>query len=501
MNKTITLILLCFLLSLQIVAKDNYTKQEKAAIKVLKKRYKPEKIELHRPCSDFMYYEIITKDYRYMIADSIGNVILPQSQSSDDAFNHPVKFTKRHNKGYASYRGKGRGAQTVKAYYTDNQDVFLTQKSIGGGSCEYKFYNVDGKLIAEFDGKIEEANSSPVYISKDLLGGYGLLSLDGSVILTNDYSSITVEPDGLCSISQIKDGIDRFGGFCFSDKTSISVPCDFFSAVFNDHNLCWDVQVHVFDSIMTYKEGLSYEIQFLDDGQRLYELQQYENVRKFYSLNAGSSPWAKFYIGASYYSEALCAFESFEDCKSIIESSYNKDDRNIASSMRNHFNEVKTKFDLAEQSLKAYLEYDNRYSFHANEMLYAITSFHSEERTNKESIDLAIADFERRCSEYEQEQREAYRRELEQQRLNIERQKLYEQRLAREQKERELRMRQKAEMERKQREAKKKEEEKKKSQNNQNQSTQQQPQTQNMSRWRYQQSDIPRINRQSNGSN
>lgn len=418
-----------------------------------------------------------------MIADSTGNVILPKSQSIDEAFKSPVKFTKRHEKGYASYRGKSRGAQTVKAYYSGNKDVFMTQKSIEGGSYEYKFYNVEGELLTEFDGKMEEANSSPVYISKDLLGGYGLLSLDGSVILTNDYSSITVEPDGLCSISQIKDGIDRFGGFCFSDKTSISVPCDFFSAVFNDHNSCWDVQVHVFDSIMVYKDGLNYEIQFLDEGQRLYELQQYENVRKFYSLNAGSSPWAKFYIGASYYSEALCAFESFEDCKSIIERSYNKDDRNIASNMRNHFSEVKTKFALSEQYLKDYLENDNKYTSHANEMLYCITSFRSEENTNKESMELTITDFERRCFEYEQEQREAYRRELEQQRLNIERQRLNEQRLAREQKERELRIKQKAEAERKLREAKKKEEEKKKAQNNQNQATQQQPKSQNMSRW------------------
>lgn len=495
MTKIIALITLCFSLSLQIVAKDNYTKQEKAAIKVLKKLYKPERIELHRPYSDFKYYEIVTKDYRYMIADSTGNVILPQSQSLDDAFKYPVKFTKRHKKGYANYRGKGRGAQTVKAYYTENKDAFMTQKSIGGGSCEYKFYSVDGNLMAEFDGKIEDANSSPVYISKDLLGGYGLLSLDGSVILPNDYSTIIVDPDGLCSLSQIKDGIERCGGFCFSDKTTISVPCDFYSVIFDDHNSCWNVQIHVFDSIMTYKDESVYDVRFLDEGQRLYELQEYDNVRKFYSLNADSSSWAKFYIGASYYSEALCALESFEECKSILERSYNKDDRSIASSMRNHFSEVKTKFALSDQSLKAYLENDNRYASHANEMLYTITSFRTEEVTNKESMNLTIADFERRCSEYEQEQREAYRRELEQQRLNIERQKLNEQRLAREQKEREIRMRQKAEIERKQREAKKKEEEKKKGQKDQNQTTQQQPKPQNLSRWRYQQSDIPRTNR------
>lgn len=501
MNRIITLILLGLSLSLQIVAKDNYSKQEKATIKVLKKLYKAKKIEIHRPYSDFMYYEILTKEHNYMIADSTGHVILPKSQSSDEAFMYPVKFTKRHEKGYSSYRGKDRAAQTVKAYYTDNKDVFLTQKSIGGGSCEYKFYNVEGELLAEFEGKIEEANSSPVYIYKDLLGGYGLLSLDGSVILPNDYSSIIVEPDGLCSISQIKDGTERFGGFCFSDITSISVPCDFFSAVFNDHNSCWDVQVHVFDSIMTYKEGFAYDFHFLDEGQRLYELQQYDNVRKFYSLNADSSPWAKFYIGASYYSEALCAFESFEECKSIIERSHNKDDRNIASSMRNHFSEAKTKFALSEQSLKVYIENDNKYASHANEMLYAINSFRSEEITNKESMDLTIADFERRCSEYEQEQREAYQRKLEQQRLIIERQKLNEQRLAREQKERELRMKQKAEMERKQREVKKKEEVKKKSPNNQNQPTQQQPKSQNMSQRRFQQSDIPQINRRSNANN
>lgn len=491
MNRIITLILLYFSLSLQIVAKDNYTKQEKLAIKVLKKLYKPEKIELHRPYSDFKYYEITTKDNNYMIADSTGNVVLPKSQSINDAFKYPVKFIKRHKKGYASYRGKDRGARPVKAYYPDNKDVFMTQKSIGGGSCEYKFYNVDGKLMAEFEGKIEEAKSSPVYICKNLLGDYGLLSLDGSAILPNDYSSIIVEPDGLCSISQMKDGTDRYGGFCFSDKTTISVPCDFYSVVFDDHDSCWNVQIHVFDSIMTYKDELSYDIRFLDEGQRLYELQQYEKVRKFYSLNADSSSWAKFYIGASYYSEALCAFESFEECKSILDKSHNKDDRNIASSMRKHFSEVETKFALSEQSLKAYLENDNKYASHAKEMLYAITSFRTEKVTNSESLIHTITDFEQRCYEYEQEQREAYERELEQQRLNIEQKKLNEQRREREYKEREQNMK-KVEMERKQQ---KEEEEKKNAQKEQNQANQQQPKQKNLSRWRTRQSDIPRINK------
>ena len=39
-----------------------------------------------------IYYELLTKDGKSMVADSTGNIIIPQSKSINDAYRNRIKF-------------------------------------------------------------------------------------------------------------------------------------------------------------------------------------------------------------------------------------------------------------------------------------------------------------------------------------------------------------------------------------------------------------------------
>ena len=296
--KKIILLIVASLLLCPSFAKSDLSKKEKAIVKSLKKQYKLESVEIERSYDGFVYYQLLTKDFKRMIADSTGTVIIPRSSQTSDAYQGNIKFIRGHEKGLGRFREKGRNARTVTAYYHGNQPAFLAYKGIGGGSNEYQFFSTTGELLYTFDGTISEDFNSPVYISKDLMGGYGLMAMDGRALLPNDYTSIETRADGICTLYQVQDGIERMGGACVSDITETSVPCLFNYVDYSQSNGCWMVQVHEYDSIQAYKENGQYDTSFLDEGQRLFEKQQFEGARKFYALSGSEAKWAQFYIGA-----------------------------------------------------------------------------------------------------------------------------------------------------------------------------------------------------------
>ena len=132
------------------------SKKEKAIVKSLKKQYKLESVEIERPYDSFVYYELLTKDFKRMIADSTGTVIIPQSRQISDAYQNRIRFIREHEKGFGNFRKRGRNARTINAYYPGNQPVLLSSKSIGGGSIEYQFFSTSGELLYSFDGTITE---------------------------------------------------------------------------------------------------------------------------------------------------------------------------------------------------------------------------------------------------------------------------------------------------------------------------------------------------------
>lgn len=343
--------------------------------------------------------------------------------------------------------------------------MFIAYKSISGGSNEYQFFSTSGEMIASFNGSISEDHNSPIYISKDLLGNYGLMAMDGRILLPNDYTAIVTRADGICALYQMVDGLERMGGACISEMTVTSVPCIFNHVEYSQSKRCWMVQVHEYDSIQAYKEDYRYDTKFIDEGQHLFEQQHYEDARKYYTLTGNEAKWAQFYIGATYYKSIIPLFQNMNDDLAELEKSNRRQDGSIAADIRRDLNLFNKGSRKAEEAFNTYLESNHeKYAAQAKEMLYELNEMNSIIAGMAGRVDITVADLERRCDELERAEQEEYNRHLEQQRLNIEQQRLNEQRLAREQRDREIRMRTNKEMERRHREAKKREEEKRKAQ-------------------------------------
>ena len=426
-------------LPFQLFGKDYVTKQEKNIIRSLKRAYKLENVAIQRPDKSFMYYELYTKDGKSMVADSAGNVIIPQSKSDNDAYIYRIKFVNN----------------------TEKRNVFLATKSIGGRNYEYKFFSTQGELIATFNGKLSKSPYSTIFVCQNLIGNFGLVSNDGKQILPNDYSDINVDSSGICKLTQLKNGIERRGAYCLSDKTRTSVPCDFYNVDYSETEKCWKIKVHEYDSSLVYNDTCHYDTSFLDEGQKLFESKEYLEARKFYTINAENTKWAYFYIGASFYKEIMQLREYMNSCMKELEISCDRKDISIATELRKNLQLLTTKTDKAEQNFKLYLSRDTRYYTQTQEMLFGLSELKNNIIGYKEEIAMAINDLERRCTEYKRMEREAYLKDLEQQRLNLEMQKIQEQKRAREQREREIQMKKQEYLRRKQNEKSKKVEEKK----------------------------------------
>lgn len=474
MNK-ILLSFILLTLPFSVFAKSDLSKKEKAIVKSLKKQYKLESVEIKRPYNGFVYYDLLSKDLKRMIADSTGVVIIPQSRHITDAHQNRIKFIRGHEKGLGSFRERGRNARTTTAYYPGNQSVFFSSRGIGGGSNEYQFFSTSGELLHSFDGTITEDINSPVYITKDLMGSYGLMAMDGRVLLPNEYSSIETRADGICTLYLMQDGVERMGGTCISDMTETSVPCIFNYVEYSQSNGCWMIQIHEYDSIQPYNADKQYDTSFMDEGQRLFEQQQYEEVRKYYTISGSDAKWAQFYIGATYHDTIVRLFQDMNDALAVLKKSSNRQDRSIASNIRNDLKLFNREADKAGQALQCYIESGHtKFAAKAKEMMYELSEIKLRASEMENRVSMAVADLERRCAELERKEQEEYKRRLEQQQINLEQQRLNEQRFAREQREREIRMRQQTDAERRQREARKREEEKRKAQQNQRQQGQQQ---------------------------
>lgn len=457
MNKMILILAMC-IWPCFVLAKDDMSKQEKAIVKALKKQYKLESVDISRPYDGYTYYRLQTKDFKYMIADANGEVIIPQSKLASDAYIHAIKFVTKHEKGIGRFRERGREGEFINSYYPGNEDVFITQKGIGGGASCYEFWGIGGSLLSTFEGTLKEAYSAPLYISKDLVGQYGLLTMDGIAVLPTEYDDIDVNSDGICYLEQNQGGVKRQGGVCISELTDLTVPCIFYSVEFSHAKRNWYVQVHEFDSVMLFNPKLEYDTSYIDKGQMLFEQGKYEEARKFYSIDGDTAQWADFFIGAAYYKEAERIFHNINYSLDELESSY-ANSRNIETGIKLNLERLSSDAEKAEHFLRLYQKSHAKYFTKSKEMLYELSEMRTRTKGLESRLSIALSDLELHRTEIAKQEKEERQKRQQQ----LEQQKLTEQRLAREQREREMRMRQKEYELRKQRE-KQNEEKRKKAQ-------------------------------------
>ena len=111
--KKIILLIVASLLPCLSFAKSDLSKKEKAIVKSLKKQYKLESVEIERSYDGFVYYQLLTKDFKRMIADSTGTVIIPQSSQSSDAYQGNIKFIRGHSGSWGQALDPGLGQVPV----------------------------------------------------------------------------------------------------------------------------------------------------------------------------------------------------------------------------------------------------------------------------------------------------------------------------------------------------------------------------------------------------
>lgn len=459
------LLLVLGLLPCLVFAKSDLTKQEKAVIKALKKQYKLERVDVVRPQGESAYYELLTKDFKSMIANASGEVIIPQSKLQANAYHNMIKLVKANKAGFGSFREKGGNHQTISAYNPGNETVFMTYKPIGGGANEYEFFSPSGQLLTTFTGFLKDSPTLPVYESKDMSGNNGLMAIDGRTLLATEYIEIEPNSDGICLLWKQNNGVERMGGICLSDVTGVNVPCIFNYVEYSEAENCWKVQVHEYDPLLVFDESKQYDDSYLDEGQQLFEERKYEEARKYYTLQGDGAKWAPFYIGASLFRTVEPVFEDMNSGLEMLETSNDRKDRSIATDIRSDLSLFMAESDKAEQALQQYLKSGHtQYVSTAKEMLYELSEMKTSLSGMEDRISMTLADLDRRCDELDRVKEQDHLRQmekeqlrLEQKQIDLERQRLREQRLAREQRERAIRMRRRAEAERKE-EAKKREE-------------------------------------------
>ena len=274
--------------------------------------------------------------------------------------------------------------------------------------------------------------------------------MDGTRILPNDYVSINIDKNGICRLTQENKGIKRQGGVCLSDKNIPSVPCDFYYADYSETENCWKIRVHEFDSVAVYNSALHYNTSFLDEGQKLFENGEYSEARKFYTLNADNIKWAYFYIGASFYKESQELMAHMNSWLERVKSSSDRNDRYLAAELHKNFELLSVMTDKAKSNFNIYLTRDTAYYAQTKEMLFYISERKNSLAGYKSEITMATANFERRCKEVEEMERQRYLRSLEEQRLALERRRLEEEKRKRELREWQLRMKKQEEQKREQ---------------------------------------------------
>lgn len=437
-KKIILLLIADLTLSITTYAQDGLTKQDKAAIRSLKKQYKVECIERHYH-NGFTFFELYTKDSKRMIANSEGKVIIPKSGMNTDGYKYPVKFIPEHKRGMGPFKIKWE-TSTIVAYYTGNARTFLAYRDIENEANEYTFFSETGELVSSFVGRLTEDTNLPVFITNDLLGHWGIMSLDGKTILPNEYVSVETAPDGFCKITKMYNDVERTGGICITGETTVSVPCIFNSVKYSSADGGWLVRIHEFDPYIIYDESVIYDLSYQDEGEKLFEQRRFNDVRKYYSLKGRELAQSDFFIGASYYKDIQDLYDDAQKDLSTLEKSQFSQDRSLATDISDYIARIKYEAKLATDSFRTYLAKDDKkYEEQTKEILYEIKDIEASVNRLDSRLSMAVADFEMRCIEADRRRQEEYDRQLEQRRIELEHQRLNAERVAREQKEREER--------------------------------------------------------------
>ena len=428
---TLCILLFCNLL----LAQDN--RQEKRLLKSLKKEYGLNDAYFKRSWRDnYAYIVLRTKDWDTMIADSLGNIIIPDTFPSQKKYTS-IEYVPERKKGYERNRYYN---STENCYFAGNKGCFVAKDNSG----TYFFIDRNGTVISEFSGTLHDCYSVDAYLaisntdknqnaseySTVSANNVGLLSKDGTAIIPTEYSEINTTNSGLCYVTQKVEGVLRHGAINIANTTEYTnVPCKFNKVILSENGHDFLVRTHELDTFNLYSPDSVYSYSYIDEGERLFESKQYEEVHKYYSIINNNAPWANAYLGASCWKLALSDYETAERVLEELGRTINENGQNMANTVYRHLDTFEDEAKQAAKYLEMYLQgCDKRYKPKVKEINYELSQLIKKSDILRNSVSHELDAYKDRRNTYlEEERNKQIERENErrfqqnQQKINIQR--------------------------------------------------------------------------------
>ena len=226
----------------------------------------------------------------------------------------------------------------------------------------------------------------------------GVISKDGKVLIPLEYETIRQFDVGRFMVSKTVDGIESVGVYAINGGSICVIPCIFKKIEFDESKGKWLVAIHEFDSLSVYDESKVYRMDFLDDGEKLFAQNKFEETREFYFLNAENT-WSDFYIGATYYKEALHERQRIELLIGCLERSDNKSDAIKCDYLTNAYDSLFEKTEKAISYLELSCTENNPYYSNANRILYELNVLSNAKFSLWDCIVESIEEYKNRCEE------------------------------------------------------------------------------------------------------
>lgn len=436
MKNIIFIALMAFFYSNPIMAQNN--RQEKRLLKSLKKEYGLNDAYFKRSWIDnYAYIVLWTKDGDSMIADSLGNIIIPDTFPSQKKYTS-IEYVPERKKGYERSRYYN---STENCYFAGNKGCFVAKDNSG----TYFFIDRNGTVISEFSGTLHDCYSVDAYLAISNIdknqnaseystvsaNNVGLLSKDGTAIIPTEYSEINTTNSGLCYVTQKVEGILKHGAINIANTTEYTnVPCKFNKVILSENGHDFLVRTHELDTFSLYSPDSVYSYSYIDEGERLFESKQYEEVHKYYSIINNNAPWANAYLGASCWKLALSDYETAERVLEELGRTINENGQNMANTVYRHLDIFEDEAKQAVKYLEMYLQgCDERYKPKVKEINYELTQIIKKSVILRNSVSHVLNAYKDRRNTYLEEERNEQIRKENERRFQQEQQRINNQRL------------------------------------------------------------------------
>lgn len=404
MKKNIFIILLLAFFSVNVVAKDGYTKEERKIIRVLKKQCRIDDVDFLQ-AGDLRYILIYDKKGNAIVANADGKIIIP-SGYFDYWGNLEINLSEQEN-----LDGK---------YNPGNKTTFCIKRK-----GQNLFFDADGNLLAIIDGELKNHDRMNFYYHITENGQrIGLVAKDGRTLLEPKYTNVDVCDDGICFVTSKTNGVNLVGAYSLAESILPNVPCSFNEVVLSENRNEWLVRVHEFDSLESYNPDSLYARTYKDFGMELFAQHKYEKCREFYSIVGDDIAWANFYIGASYMKEIEILMSENEKDIHKLEISDNILDAYKIEHISHKFNKVRDNIQKASSAFEDYLKVDSSYLNATEKQLYRLSLLGDEIIELEIFFNGVITSYHARCEERSRLQIQEQQRLMEEEKLRIQQRQL-----------------------------------------------------------------------------